>query len=219
MRMRKKPWARPALEACNYFVIDPMNYIGRWHEFFEKPQEIWLELGCGKGSFISKLAVSHLDKNFIAIDIKDEVLVLAKEKIDSEYAAARANTSNIKLMSQEIMIIHKMLSDRDLVGRIYINFCNPWYKGSDRSRRLTHPNQLTQYRTFLAPMGQIWFKTDDVDLFNDSIKYFERNGFEIKYLTEDLLSSGFDENIPTEHEKMYSELGHKIKFLIAEKVG
>lgn len=219
MRMRKKPWARPTLEACSFFVTTPTSYLGKWHSVFEKPQEIWLELGCGKGGFISRLASSRPDVNFIAIDIKDEVLVLAKKNIDQEYALVAANTSNIKLMSQEIMIIHKMLNEQDIVNRIYINFCNPWYKGSNRSRRLTHPNQLSQYKTFLAPKGQIWFKTDDTDLFYDSVKYFERSGFQINYLTEDLHNSGFEENIPTEHEKMYSDLGHKTKFLIAEKLG
>lgn len=216
MRLRKKPWARPELEACEFFVTNPTDYKGKWQTVFGNTNEIWMELGCGKGGFISKLASSNPDKNFIAIDIKDEVLVLAKRKIEAEYASAHLSTNNIRLMAHEIMIIHKILDSNDVINRIYINFCNPWHKNSHVARRLTHPNQLNQYKVFLAPEGQIWFKTDDDILFNASVKYFEQCNFKITYITEDLHNSNFEQNIMTEHEKMFSEQGLKIKFLIAQ---
>jgi len=216
MRLRKKPWARPELEACEFFVTNPEDYKGKWQAVFGNTNEIWMELGCGKGRFISKLASSNPDKNFIAIDIKDEVLVLAKRKIEAEYASARLSTNNIRLMAHEIMIIHKILDSNDVINRIFINFCNPWHKNSHVARRLTHPNQLNQYKVFLAPEGQIWFKTDDDILFNASVKYFEQCNFKITYITEDLHNSNFEQNIMTEHEKMFSEQGLKIKFLIAQ---
>ncbi|MDQ2085234.1 tRNA (guanosine(46)-N7)-methyltransferase TrmB [Herbivorax sp. ANBcel31] len=218
MRTRKKPWARPALEACDFFVENPQNYIGKWHSIFPNQSEIWLELGCGKGGFISKIASSHPDINFIGIDIKDEMLILAKEKIEKEYSISNLDTKNIKIMAFEIMIIHKIMNECDSVNKIFINFCNPWYKNTHRARRLTHPNQLRQYKTFLSLGGEIWFKTDNLQLFKDSIKYFEQSGFSINYLTYDLHSSDFDENIETEHEKMYSKEGHKIMFLIAKHI-
>ena len=99
--------------------------------------------------------------------------------------------------------------------RIYINFCNPWPKPKHKKRRLTHFRQLEKYKTFLN--GDIWFKTDDDDLFNESFQYFEDAGFEIKFKTYDLHSSEYmSQNYVTEHEKMFTEEGKKIKFLIAE---
>lgn len=219
MRLRKKPWARAELEACKFFVTNPTEYKGKWQTVFGNTNKIWLELGCGKGGFISKLAPSNPDKNFIAIDIKDEVLVLAKRKIEDEYASALLDTSNIRLMAHEIMLIHKMLDHNDVIDRIFINFCNPWHKNGHGTRRLTHPNQLNQYKVFLAPQGQIWFKTDDDILFDASVKYFEQCNFKIIYITEDLHGSNFEQNIETEHEKMFSEQGLKIKFLIAQNTG
>ncbi len=216
MRLRKLPWARPALEACSFFIKNPTENIGKWRTVFEKDQEIRLELGCGKGGFISKLASANPDKNFIAVDIKDEVLARAKVKIENEYAGAGASPGNIALMSHEIMLIRKMLNEDDAVGRIYINFCNPWSKNTLKKRRLTHPVQLEQYKTFLVPGGQIWFKTDDLPLFTDSVGYFEQCGFSIAYLTQDLHGSGFEPNIETEHEQMFSSQGMKINFLIAQ---
>lgn len=217
MRLRKLSWARPALEACPFFIKNPEANIGKWHSIFEKDQEIWLELGCGKGGFISKLASAHPDKNFMAIDIKDEVLIRAKEKIEREYAKAGLDTGNIALMAHEIMIINRMMNENDVVNRIYINFCNPWSRNTLKKRRLTYPNQLKQYKTFLAPGGQLWFKTDDLPLFMDSIGYFEQCGLKIVYLTQDLHGSGFENNVETEHEINYTKQGLKINFLIAEQ--
>lgn len=56
-----------------------------------------------------------------------------------------------------------------------------------------------------------------IGLFADSLKYFEEEGFKIIAKTFDLhLENIFEENIETEHEKMYKEDGKKIKALIAK---
>ena len=54
--MRRKPWARPELEGCNFFIQKPSEYKGRWKEFFKNDNPIYMELGCGKGTFIAELA-------------------------------------------------------------------------------------------------------------------------------------------------------------------
>ena len=174
-----------------------------------------IELGCGKGGFISKLAVAHPDINFIAVDIKSEMLGLAMRNIKREYAAAEREVDNVYIFSQEIMLINKVFSAEDMCDRIYINFCNPWPKTHNHKKRLTHNNQLMQYREFLKDGGEIRFKTDNDDLFLSSKRYFTECGFE---LTKDLHNTGFTDNIETEHEKMFSEQGIPIKFLIAKKL-
>ncbi len=111
-----------------------------------------------------------------------------------------------------------MLGKEDYAERIYINFCNPWPRGKHKKRRLTHTRQLIQYRDFLVDGGEIHFKTDDDELFEESLEYFAESGFEIVYITRDLHNSGYEPNLMTEHEKMFSDEGIKIKFLIAKKV-
>ena len=145
------------------------------------------------------------------------MLGLAMRNIKKEYAALEHETDNVLIFSQEIMLINKVFSEKDSFDRIYINFCNPWPKTHDHKKRLTHNNQLMQYREFLKDGGEIRFKTDNDDLFLSSKRYFSECGFEIMYITEDLHNSGFAENIETEHEKMFSEEGIPIKFLIAKK--
>lgn len=217
MRMRKKPWARPELESCDFFVINPKEYKGKWKMFFKREQPIYLELGCGKGTFMAVHSSENPDINYIAIDIKDEVLGLAKRNIEKAFEEKGRVVDNVKLMAQEIGLINEMLGADDLVSRIYINFCNPWPKEKHKKRRLTHTRQLEQYKVFLKDEGEIYFKTDDDELFEESLEYFKEAKFKIKYITYDLHNSDFDGNVETEHEKMFTEKGIKTKFLIATK--
>ncbi|HIZ56097.1 MAG TPA: tRNA (guanosine(46)-N7)-methyltransferase TrmB, partial [Firmicutes bacterium] len=141
------------------------------------------------------------------------ILGLAKRNIEALFNPAPIQ--NVRLLFFDIRRIELILSDQDLVDRIYINFCNPWPKGKHKKRRLTHPAQLERYKTFLKHGGEIRFKTDDTELFEDSISYFESTGFTITYLTRDLLHSNFTENITTEHEQFFTSQNIPIKFLIA----
>lgn len=218
MRLRKKPWARPELEACHFFVVDPNSKKGTWkNDFKNSNNPIYLELGCGKGTFVAAHASSNTNINYIAIDIKDEVLVLAKRNIEKAFEEKDIkDIDNVRLMAKEIALINEMLDKNDIVDRIYINFCNPWPKEKHKKRRLTHPRQLNQYKEFLNSEGEIWFKTDDDELFEESLEYFKESGFKIDYITRDLHNSGFEYNVITEHEAMFTKEGIKTKFLIAK---
>ncbi len=218
MRIRRKPWARPELAEWENCIDVPAEQKGKWHSLFKKDQPLMIELGCGKGGFMSKLAVANPDINYIAVDIKSEMLGLAMRNIKREYAEVNREIDNVYIFSQEIMLISQVFSAEDTCDRIYINFCNPWPKTHDHKKRLTHNHQLMQYREFLKDGGEIRFKTDNDDLFLSSKRYFEECGFELTFVTEDLHNSGFTDNIMTEHEKMFSEQGIPIKFLIAQKI-
>ena len=217
MRIRYKKWARPELEASSFYEDEPEKWKGNWKEHFDnKRTPLMLELGCGKGQFISKLAVENQNVNFLAIDLVDAMLGLAKRNIEQEYQNANLEPNNVMLTRFDIERINLILDKKDEVERVYINFCNPWPKGKHRKKRLTHNRQLEKYKEFLKPNAEIYFKTDDDGLFESSLIYFEESGFEILKKTYDLHSESiFEKNIETEHEKMFSEQGIKIKALIA----
>ena len=218
MRIRYKKWARPELEASKFYIDNPEELKGAWKEKFKNPKlPLHLELGCGKGQFISELASSNLNINYIAIDLVDAMLGLAKRNVEIVYAEKNLEPENILLTRFDIERILLILDKKDEVERVYINFCNPWPKGKHRKKRLTHARQLEKYKEFLKSGGEIYFKTDDDDLFNSSLMYFKEAGFEIIKKTYDLHSEPiFERNIETEHEKMFSEQGINIKALIAK---
>ncbi len=217
MRIRYKKWARPELEASNFYEDEPEKWKGKWKEHFEDSSKpLILELGCGKGQFISKMAVENQNINYLAIDLIDAMLGLAKRNIEKEYNNVKIEPKNIILTRFDIERINLILDKQDEVEKIYINFCNPWPKGKHRKKRLTHSKQLEKYKEFLKPNAEICFKTDDTGLFESSLKYFKESGFEILKITYNLHQEPiFKKDIETEHEKMFSEQGIKIKALIA----
>ena len=220
MRIRKRKWTDKELSEFKFYIEHGEEYKGKWNEIFEKKQPLHLELGCGKGKFISKLAAKNPNINYIAVDIVDTMLGLAKRNIEEEYEILNRDIDNVFIVRHDVERIMLMIDEeKDKVDRIYINFCNPWPKSKHKKRRLTYPTQLENYKKFLKDNGEIYFKTDDDELFNDSLEYFENTDFEILSKTYDLHSQNiFEDNIVTEHEEMFSNEGIKIKALIAKKI-
>ena len=215
MHMRRKQWARPELEVCSYYYNDPEEMKGKWKTAFKKEQPLMLELGCGKGVSTAQMTSSNREINYIAVDISPDVLGDARRNMAEAY---EDEPDNVVLCRFDIENINRFFDKEDEIERIYIHFCNPWTERPKHAkRRLTHPRQLEQYMAFLKEQGEIWFKTDDDELFEDSLVYFRLCGFETVYLTRDLHQDGFQPNYVSEHEKKYTELGVPIKFGIFRK--
>lgn len=214
MRIRRKKWAEKELQEAKFYIDKPEVNKGKWDKYFSKEQPIYVELGCGKGIFIATLAQKHRDINYIAVDMIEAMLGLSKRNIEEAYNFEYPE--NLALIRANVELIDNVFGDGDKVDRIYINFCNPWPKAKHNKRRLTHTRQLEKYKIFLKENGEIYFKTDDDELFEASLEYFKGSGFKIEKKTYDLHKEPiFEENIETEHEKMFSEEGIKIKALIA----
>ena len=235
MRMRYKPWARPELEESFFYIDNPQDYKNKWKTAFENNSPLYLELGCGKGSFIAKLSHNNPNINYIAIDLVDVMLGMAKRNVEVEYGIRTTTdkeeikdevekgkqVKNLKLVRYDISRINDILGPEDKINRIYINFCNPWPRGKHHKRRLTFDKNLLNYKNFLSDDGKIFFKTDNDELFEDSLKYFSKAGYKIDKFTYDLAGEKAfwdgEENLKTEHERMFEADGIKIKALIASK--
>ena len=215
MRIRKKKWAEPELAECRYYINEPEQYRGRWKEFFGNDKPIELEIGCGKCTFSAEKAIRDPDKNFIALDIKSDMLGVGRRNVERIFAENDRSPDNIALVRCNVEQIDKAFSADDHIAVMYINFCNPWPREKHKKRRLTYPRKLKMYRDFLTEDAVIYFKTDDDELFEESIGYFEQAGYTIRFITRDLHHSEVRDNIMTEHEKMFSDEGIPIKYLEA----
>lgn len=218
MRIRRKPWAIPELLASGFYIEEPKELKNNWRNKFENNSPLYLELGCGKGSFVAQSAFNNPDVNYVAVDIKSEMLGLAKRNIEKVFADKR-RPNNVLLTAYDVERISDVFGEEDSIDRIYINFCNPWPRAKHNKHRLTYTRQLNTYKQFLKKDSEIHFKTDDDGLFLSSKRYFDEAGFDIEYITYDLHAEDRTDNIVTEHEKMFSDDGIKIKFLIAKQRG
>lgn len=211
LHIRTKKWARPELAACPFYEPEGEERKGRWREAFARPElPLHLEMGCGKGVSTAAMAAANPDINYVVVDISPDVLGDTRRNL---VRACGGNPENVWILFADICLIDRYFDREDGPERIYISFCNPWNEHpKHEKRRLTHPRQLLQYRNALRPGGEIWFKTDDDRLYEDSLCYFRLCGFEKTYETRNLAQSGFEPNYISEHEKKYMEMGVPIKF-------
>lgn len=209
MRMRHKPWALPEMKKDPKFFLEPFEMKGKWQEHFGNSAPIELEIGCGRGDFIAQLAKRHPERNFIALDLKNEVLVYALRKVNQE------KLDNVRIISMKAEELERVFDENE-IARIYINFANPWPKVNHNKRRLTHPRFLALYRLFTIPDCVVEFKTDDEELYMASLEYFPEAGYEMIYQTNDL-PVDHPENIQTEYETKFRSFGMPIYRIDAVK--
>ena len=208
MRLRRKPWIDEAIHDYDSFVISKDVEIGaerkgRWAEVFHREAPLHVELGTGKGDFISQLAARCPENNYIGIELQQDVLYAAAKKVAAEAL------SNVRLLVFDIGHIEEIFAPGE-VARFYVNFCDPWPKKRHAKRRLTHRGFLEKYRTLLAAGGELHFKTDNRPLFDFSLAEFEAAGLAVRDVSYDLHAQGRADNIMTEYERKFSGMGEKI---------
>lgn len=202
--MRKKKHRDERLEACSDLLIyDIEPFKKDITSVFGNGRPLHIELGCGKGKFISETALKNPGIDFLACEKNKDVLVLAVEKVKE------LGLKNVKFFCGDI-ITFKDIESKKGCDRIYINFCDPLPKMGKRKQRLTHERFLSIYSKFIRPGGEIFFKTDDPGLFEFSLNSFSDFGLRLRNITFDLLNSGFEGNIMTEYETKFSEMGMPI---------
>lgn len=204
MRLRNKPWAVPALKESPIGITNPEQYKGNWQSYFRKQAPLHVELGTGKGRFITTLARENPEINYLGVEMKPEALVMGLAQAEDI-----VHQGNLGLILGNINRILDFFAANE-VQQLYINFCDPWPKKAHAKRRLTHHRFLQQYKAFLSPHAQIHFKTDNRELFEFSLQEFTEQGFQLHNVCYDLHRSSFAGNIMTEYEEKYTLLGMPI---------
>ncbi len=202
MRVRKKPWAEQEVQENSRVIQNAEEKKGHWAEFFGNHNPIYVEIGCGKGGFLTKSAATEPDVNFIGIERQLTVVAVAARR-------AGEDAPNLAFVWSDA----KKLSDFFEVGefqRLYLNFCDPWPKKRTYKRRLTYREFLRGYREAMGENAEIFFKTDNRGLFEFSLNEFCAEDWKLSNISLDLHNSDFTGNIMTEYEEKFSAKGMPI---------
>ena len=204
MRVRNRKGATELLEAHpQYVILNPADAKGRWQEIFGNDHPIHVEVGSGKGAFVSGMAKANPEINYIGIDIQKSVLSYALDKV---LATA---VPNIKLLWVDGSDLTDYFEDGE-IDRLYLNFSDPWPKKRHEKRRLTYQSFLATYQQILPENGEIHFKTDNRGLFEYSLVSFSQYGMKLKGVWLDLHASDFKDNVLTEYEQKFANKGQVI---------
>ncbi len=210
-----------SFSADKILIDSPDRCRGKWKEHFEKPLPICMELGCGKGKFLTELARAFPQRNYIGIEKQGSVLLGALKK------AQEANVSNVIFVHGLINGVEDHFAEEELEG-IYLNFSDPWPKDRHAKRRLTHSNYLKGYLYALAKDGFIAIKTDNKDLYKFTLDQFEKlkelqndnlfkKSFKIVEISENLHEDCFPaKNVTTEYEDKFRAIGKAIYYIKAK---
>ncbi|WP_312095662.1 tRNA (guanosine(46)-N7)-methyltransferase TrmB [Niallia sp.] len=204
MRLRHKPWAKDKLSAYPQYVIqNPEDWKGKWDQAFSQKGPIHIEIGTGKGRFITEMAKANPSINYIGVELQESVIVSALDRL------IEAEVPNLKLMNINAEKLMDYFDKRE-IARVYLNFSDPWPKTRHEKRRLTYKIFLASYESVLGNQGEIHFKTDNQGLFEYSLRSFSEYGMLLKYVSLDLHNSDYEGNIMTEYEEKFSNRGNRI---------
>jgi tRNA (guanine-N7-)-methyltransferase len=200
------------MEACaSVWIQDPETRRGNWRQLLPEARALHLEIGCGKGKFTVEMAEQNPDVLFIAVERVKEALVLAMEK------AISMGLKNVYFLSVDAAELDQLFAPGE-ADRIYLNFCDPWPRSKNAKRRLTYHTFLEKYRSVLRRDGEIHFKTDNAGLFAWSLEEFERYGYPVRNVTDDLHRDGVV-GVMTGYEEKFYALGtpiHRCEILMPQ---
>lgn len=183
MRTKYKAWTKPYLEEHQEVQVDASLYNAL--------DNIYLEIGSGKGQFLADMAKKYPLRNFIGIERNQTCAGFTAKKLVNE------EISNAKLIFYDAEKVLNEMKENS-INIIYLNFSDPWPKTKHHKRRLTSERFCALYRKVLKNDGIIIQKTDNLDLFLFSIETFKENGFKI--IEEDRDYQINDEDVVTEYE-------------------
>lgn len=210
MRMRKKKNLGPRMERCAAWQVkEPEAMRGHWRELYPQAEELWVEIGCGKGTFTVETARRNPQALLIAIERVPDALVMAMEK------AKALELKNVFFICVDAARLGEIFAPEE-ADRLFLNFCDPWPSKRHCKRRLTAVGFLRSYRAFLREGGEIHFKTDNRPLFDFSLTQFPAAGYTLSQVTNNLHENGVC-GIMTDYEAKFSAMGVPINRCVATK--
>ena len=210
MRLRNVPGARDVMDANEYVYTEPEGMAGTWSQVFGNSNPVHIEIGMGKGRFITTLAGMNPDINYVGIEKYSSVLLRAVEKQDE---LCLPNLRFIRMDAENITSVF----GKEEVDRIYLNFSDPWPKDRHAKRRLTSRQFFARYNEILKSTGRVEFKTDNRPLFDFSVEEVNEAGWNLSVCTYDLHNDEklMEGNVMTEYEERFSSQGNPICKLVA----
>lgn len=201
MRTRHKPWADDYLKENKDIVqMEPGHYKGKWKRTHTDGKPVYLEIGTGKGQFITGMAKQFPDVHFIGLEVVKSIIVSAVDKVKS------SGSENVTLLNENAEKLTEIFEEGE-VERIFLNFSDPWPKNRHEKRRLTYHTFLKQYQSILKEKGELLFKTDNKRFFEYSLVSFSKFGCTLEEVTLDLHELQEEGNVMTEYEEKFSAKG------------
>ena len=201
---------------CDEILNSSDKYIKDINELKEilnnnEYENIYLEIGIGKGAFIAECARRHRENLYIGIELNKGVVSLATKKIARFEEEINKKLTNLKVLDYNALELQNIFNDGQ-VDKIYLNFSDPWPKKKHEKRRLTSDEFLNVYKRILKENGIIEFKTDNRGLFEYSLMNMNKNKMNFEYICLNLHQDIENGKLENEEPNIMTE--YEAKFMV-----
>ena len=204
MRLKHIKNAETIIYDSPYLVKNPSSFKGKWNRVFNNNNPIYIEIGMGKGKFITSLSISNPNINYIGIEKYATPIVWATKRLEE------LDLKNLKIICYDAYNICDIF-DKE-IDKIYLNFSDPWPKKKHEKRRLSSSGFLNKYDLIFKDIKRIQMKTDNDNLYEYSLVSFSENGYEV--IKTD---TSYIDSYTTEYEDKFIGLGKNINYIYVEK--
>lgn len=165
-----------------------------------------LEIGMGRGTMLTKLALMHPDIEYIGLEKYSTPAYSALKK------AIDLNLENFHIIIGDAINLSTYFKNK--IKTIWLTFSDPWPKKRHYKRRLVYRDFLKIYQNVLDKDGMVYFKTDNYMLYQFAIDELKEINAKIIYQTSDLHHCNFEiENVFTDYEEKFNKLNKNINFI------
>jgi tRNA (guanine-N7-)-methyltransferase len=132
-------------------------------KLFGRSAPIELEIGSGKGLFISKATGQYPSHNFIGIEISVKYARFSAARL------IRQNRTNGVIVCGDAALVLQDIIPSDTLAAVHVYFPDPWWKRAHRKRRILRTEVLQLIESRLAPGGSLHFWTDVEEYYTSTL--------------------------------------------------
>ncbi len=180
-------------------------------KLFNNSNSTHLDIGVGKGEFISQKSTLEPWINFFGIEAKQKRVISILKKIDID------KNPNIKIWQHYVNSDFGSRFEKEVFNRIYIHHPDPWPKKRQNKNRLINKKFLCSILSLLKKNGILQIITDNIE-YSQVISNLLENEEKIKPLSKEKRVSILDNHIPSYFQKLQMDKGYQPKIFLYEKL-
>ena len=152
-----------------FYVFEP-EPIKLDQIFSDSALPLHLDIGCGRGRFILKMAEIESGRNFLGVEIREPLVIEANEK------ARGKKLDNLHYeFCNAMLALGKLLEKlpENILQSVSIQFPDPWFKKKHAKRRMVNAELVETLEKHLADSGKVFVQTDIEFLAEEMFALFE----------------------------------------------
>jgi len=130
----------------------------------QSPSELELEIGSGKGLFLTRAAREQPNRFFLGLELATKYAKQAQSKLES------LGIANACFIACDAVAVMQHDIPDALLAAVHVYFPDPWWKSKHKKRRVLSDETILNIERALKPGGQLHFWTDVLDYYEEAVQ-------------------------------------------------